>query len=96
VAPARLSFRHLTAGTYRLQVKSTGFHANDAYSAYIEMGAPASLSGSQLARLRELTRDVPETERSIKVGPAGEYSLEVPMRSNDIVLVTLTPEPGAR
>jgi xylan 1,4-beta-xylosidase len=93
---ARLAFKHLAAGVYRLQVKRTGFRANDAYSAYLEMGAPASLSDSQLDKLRNLTRDLPETDRRITVGPAGEHTLEIPMRSNDVVLVTLTPEPHGR
>ena len=96
VSAAQLAFKHLAAGVYRLEVRRTGFRANDAYSAYIEMGAPASLSGSQLDRLRELTRDLPETDRRIEIGPAGEYRFEVPMRSNDVVLVTLTPEAGGR
>ena len=60
------------------------------------MGAPASLSDTQLGKLRELTRDLPETERRIRIGSAGAYTLEIPMRSNDVVLVTLTPTPGAR
>lgn len=96
VAPAQLAFKHLAAGAYRLEVRRTGFRANDAYSAYIEMGAPASLSASQLDKLRQLTRDLPETERRIEVGSTGEYLFEVPMRSNDVVLVTLTPEPSGR
>ena len=95
-AAARLTFQHLAAGEYTLQVRRTGFHANDAYSAYIEMGAPASLNDAQLGKLRELTRDLPETERRIRIGSAGTYTLEIPMRSNDVVLVTLTPKPGAR
>ena len=96
VPAARLTFKHLTEGTYRLRVKRTGFRANDAYSAYIEMGSPASLSVSQLGKLHELTRDLPETDRRIKIGPAGEHKLDIPMRSNDVVLVTLTPEPEGR
>jgi xylan 1,4-beta-xylosidase len=60
------------------------------------MGAPASLSDGQLDRLHDLTRDAPETDRRIRVGLSGEYTFEVPMRSNDVVLVTLTPESGTR
>jgi xylan 1,4-beta-xylosidase len=93
---ARLTFKHLPEGAYRLRVKRTGFRANDAYSAYIEIGAPASLSGSQLRKLHELTRDLPETDRIVRIGPAGEYTLEIPMRSNDVVLATLSPEPDGR
>jgi xylan 1,4-beta-xylosidase len=89
---ARLTFKHLTAGTYRVQVKRTGFRSNDAYSAYLEMGAPESLSAGQLSKLRELTRDTPQTERKITIGSNGEYTLEIPMRSNDVVLVTVMAE----
>jgi xylan 1,4-beta-xylosidase len=90
--PARLTFQHLTAGLYRLQVKRTGFRANDAYSAYLEMGAPVSLSASELKKLRELTRDAPYIDQRITVGSSGEYILEIPMRSNDVVLATLVAE----
>lgn len=87
---ARLEFKGLTAGAYRVRVKRTGFRVNDAYSAYIEMGSPASLSTSQLGKLQELTRDVPETDRDITIGPSGEYTMDISMRSNDVVLVELT------
>jgi endoglucanase len=91
-SPARLTFRHLRAGLYRLQLRRTGFRANDAYSAYLEMGAPASLSDSDLKKLRDMTRDAPQTDRRISVASSGEYTVEIPMRSNDVVLVTLTAE----
>ena len=94
-ATARLNFNHLAPGKYRLRVKRTGFRANDAYSAYIEMGAPSSLSAGQLEKLRGLTRDVPEIDRKVTVGPSGAYSLDVPMRTNDVVLVLLTSGPDA-
>lgn len=93
---ARLTFKHLTVGVYQLQVKRTGFRANDAYSAYLEMGMPASLSADQLSKLRKLTRDVPETDRKVTVGSSGEYTMDIPMRSNDIVLVVLASERDRR
>ena len=89
---ARLTFKRLAAGEYRLQVRRTGFRANDAYSAYIDMGAPTSLSADQLDKLRGLTRDVPETDRKVTVGASGEYTTDISMRSNDVVLVVLTSE----
>jgi len=44
-------------------VYRTGFRANDAYSAYIDMGKPTALSAPQLDELKQLTRDLPETDR---------------------------------
>ena len=70
-------------------VHRTGFRANDAYSAYIDMGAPKDLRPAQLDQLRQLTRDMPETDRVVRVGESGSYEFSLPMHSNDIVLVTL-------
>ncbi|MCE3261074.1 MAG: beta-xylosidase [Pseudoduganella sp.] len=88
-APLAFEVRHAQPGKYRLQVRRTGFRANDAYTAYIEMGMPDKLTPAQLKQLEELTRDVPESERVVSIGKSGSFALTVPMRSNDVVLVTL-------
>jgi xylan 1,4-beta-xylosidase len=84
-----VSVSHLKPGSYRLQVHRTGFRANDAYSAYIDMGAPKDLTPVQLDQLRTLTRDVPEIDRVVQVGEDGSCRLLLPMRSNDVVLFAL-------
>ena len=55
------------------------------------MGSPKALSAEQLAKLQELTQDRPEADRVVKVGKDGKLQWKLPMRSNDIVLVTLEP-----
>lgn len=81
---------HLAARVpYRLQVHRTGFHANDAYTAYLEMGSPKQLTAEQVSHLNELTRDVPETNKAVRSDASGVVDVTVPMNSNDIVLVTL-------
>jgi xylan 1,4-beta-xylosidase len=90
--PARslhVSVRNLKSGSYRLEVHRTGFRANDADSAYIDMGAPRELTAAQLDQLNSLTRDLPEINRVVKVGQKGSYTFSLPMRSNDVVLVTV-------
>ena len=47
-----------------LKCIATGYHANDAYTAYIEMGSPKELTAAQIAHLNDLTRDLPETDKS--------------------------------
>ena len=89
-APVQLQVTHLVPNTaYRLEVHRSGYHANDAYSAYIEMGSPQELTSAQIARLNTLTRDLPETDKVMRSGPDGTVELTVPMNSNDIVLVEL-------
>jgi xylan 1,4-beta-xylosidase len=74
---------------YRLEVHRTGYHANDAYSAYIEVGSPNDLTAAQVAHLNELTRDLPETDKAVRSGSDGTIEFSVPMNSNDIVLIEL-------
>jgi xylan 1,4-beta-xylosidase len=88
--PVQLQMTHLVPNAaYRLDVYRTGFHANDAYTAYLEMGSPKELTAGQVAHLNELTRDLPETGKAMRSGSDGTIEFSIPMNSNDIVLVKL-------
>ncbi|MFL6604934.1 MAG: GH39 family glycosyl hydrolase [Steroidobacteraceae bacterium] len=94
-APVRLQVTHLPPGAaYRSQVYRTGYHANDAYSAYLELGAPKDLTAEQLAHLSALTRDSPEKDRIVHSGAAGAVEVTISMNTNDIVLLKLTRMSG--
>jgi xylan 1,4-beta-xylosidase len=88
--PVQLELTHLAPeADYRLEVHRTGFHANDAYSAYLEMGAPKELTRDQIAHLNDLTRDLPEEDRIVHAAADGSVRIEIRMNSNDVVLLTL-------
>ncbi|EGD08381.1 hypothetical protein XVE_3398 [Xanthomonas vesicatoria ATCC 35937] len=55
------------------------------------MGLPKTLDSKQLSQLQQATRDTPEQDKRIRVGADGLVEVSVPMRSNDVVLVTLVP-----
>lgn len=90
--PLRLSFGKLPASRYRLRLYRTGYRANDPLSAYIDMGMPVAFSDAQLAQMQALTSDKPETDRIITAKTL-RGGLTVPMRSNDVLLVSLEPAP---
>jgi xylan 1,4-beta-xylosidase len=90
-APVQLRFRNLAPGAYSLTTRRVGFRANDAHTRYLEMGSPASLTQAQLGELQSLTRDTPEISRTIRISSDRRFSLRVPMRGNDVVLVLLEP-----
>jgi xylan 1,4-beta-xylosidase len=91
-APIDLKFTHLPPGAaYRLDLHRTGYHSNDAYTAYLEMGAPTNLTPPQVTHLNDLTRDLPKLDQIVKVGVDGTAEVTIFMNSNDIVLVTLRP-----
>jgi xylan 1,4-beta-xylosidase len=89
--PVRLMFSGLKPGAYQLRVRRTGFRKNDPQAAWLEMGSPTDLSPTQLQHLRQLTRDRPETDKTVLVRRNGVVELRLPMRSNDVVLIELTP-----
>ena len=89
--PVAVRLEHVAAGSYRLQVRKTGWRRNDPLSLYIDMGLPKAFDAGQLARMRAATADAPEQDRVVRVGTAGTVSVDVPMRANDIALVTLEP-----
>jgi xylan 1,4-beta-xylosidase len=91
-APVALQVTHLAHNAaYRVEVYRVGYHANDAYSAYVEMGLPKELSAEQIAHLNELTRDLPESSTVAESGASGTLEVNVRMKSNDVVLVTIRP-----
>ena len=89
-APVRLRVTHLALNAvYQLEIHRTGFHANDAYTAYFEMGSPEELTAAQIAQLNELTRDLPEIHKAVRSNSNGTIEALIPMNSNDVVLAKL-------
>ncbi|RMB54842.1 xylan 1,4-beta-xylosidase [Sphingomonas sp. PP-CE-3A-406] len=89
--PIAFRFAHVPAGTYRLVVRKTGYRRNDPLSLYIDMGMPKALDAAQLGRLQQATADLPEQDKVVKIGARGSAFVAIPMRSNDVALVTLEP-----
>ncbi len=90
-APAKLVLSKITAGKYKLVVRRTGFKKNDAFTKYIEMGSPKDMSLQQVADLKELASDKPESTETVIIGAKGLFERTFTVRSNDIYMVTLTP-----
>lgn len=89
--PVALEVTGLAPGRYRLRLHRTGYRANDAYTEWLRMGSPKDLSPAQLRRLQALTTDRPERSTVVRVGADGRLHQRLPMRSLDVLLVTLEP-----
>jgi xylan 1,4-beta-xylosidase len=88
-SPVRLTLTHLQAGRYRLQVYRLGYEQNDAYTAYLRMGAPSQLTRDQVAVLQRDASGAPVDSRTVTIHD-GSFRQTFPMRRNDVCLVTLT------
>ena len=89
LAPLAIRFASLRPGAYEARFYRTGFERNDAYTAYLKLGAPARLTTAQVDSLQALTRDEPELQK-VEVGDTGVAQLTIPLREYDTVLVELT------
>jgi xylan 1,4-beta-xylosidase len=86
----RVNLMNLPPGNYRLALRQIGFEKNDAYSAYLKMNAPSQLTRAQEKALRDAASGKPEFERVVKIGADGKFSETLPLRENDVLLLTLT------
>jgi xylan 1,4-beta-xylosidase len=78
-------------GKYDLQLWRVGYHYNDAYTAYLEMGVPPQLTRVQERALRDASQGKPESTRPIDIKAAGEFTDTVPLHENEVVLLQIVP-----
>jgi xylan 1,4-beta-xylosidase len=89
IGNVRVSLNGLTPGRYSLNVYKIGYAVNDVYTDYLRMGSPPSLTREQVRSLAERNSGRPiSTERVVIKGP-GLFSRDLPLRENDVYLVTL-------
>ncbi|SFU66579.1 xylan 1,4-beta-xylosidase [Pustulibacterium marinum] len=84
-----VDLKHLPEGTYEVKTYQVGFQKNDPYTRYIEMGAPDQLTRSQVSELKEISNGAPEKVEKITIKKRGKHTVEIPMRENDVFLLTL-------
>jgi xylan 1,4-beta-xylosidase len=85
---AGLRIANLPAGTYWLQVRQTGYRVNDAYTMYLDMGAPDQLTRAQTEALGQAASGAPVQQVLVK-HPGGLFTKDLPLRQNDVLLVEL-------
>lgn len=85
-----LDLSHLPDGDYSLAVYQIGYKQNDAYTAYLDLGAPDQLTREQVRTLNAASAGAPIDEAEV-TATSGHFSRTVPLRSNDVFLFVLTP-----
>jgi len=86
----RVSLSNVPPGNYQFALTKIGWQKNDAYSAYLEVGAPPQLTRAQEQKLRDVSTGQPDSQREVSVGPDGRFEETLPLRENDVLLLTLT------
>jgi len=88
-----LRLDHLRDGKYHVTIYTTGYGKNDAYTAYLHMGAPSQITRDQLKDLNAASKGEPESIEDCLVSH-GTFSRDLPLRTNDVYFVVITPSEG--
>lgn len=80
-------------GKYDLKIWRVGYHHNDAYTAYLEMGAPQQLTRSQETQLRQSASGEPDSVQLATISAMHRFDETLPFHENEVILLELTPDP---
>ena len=87
-----LRLQGLKPGAYALEIAKVGYRVNDAYTAYLDLGAPAQPTRPQVAQLKSLSDGTPGERTSVVIGADGVFERRLALRENDVFLVRLNPQ----
>jgi len=87
--PATIHVSSVPTGSYHLAIYRIGLQENDAYSEYLKMGAPRQLTARQVQHLKALAGGAPVEEQDTRIDESNLWERSIPMRDNEVVLVTL-------
>jgi len=85
----RLKLAHLRQGHYHAQFFHVGFEKNDAYTAYLKLGAPRQLTRDQVSQLKASASGAPEMEKDFSVDGSENFETSLTIHANDVWLLRL-------
>ena len=84
-----ITINGLSKGKYQLEVYKTGYRANDAHTAYIDLGRPNQLSKQEVEKLKEISSDKPVIKENFSLKKNQSFSRTFEMRENDVFLIKI-------
>ena len=90
-APATVTLTSVPPGKYELKTWRVGYHHNDAYTAFLEMGSPTQLTRAQEKTLRDASRGEPDSVEPVTVNAGGKLNKTLPLHENEVILIEASP-----
>ncbi len=89
VGTVHVSITGLPRATYQLNLFSVGYQVNDVYADYLKMGSPPTLTREQVRELAKKNDGHAVTSERVTVSADGAFQRDLPLRENDLYLITL-------
>ena len=83
---------HVPPGRYTQTLYQVGYRSNDAYAAYKDLGSPAQLTRAQVEQIHAASSGKPIEQSAVTVRSNGAFERELPLRENDVFLLTLSKQ----
>jgi xylan 1,4-beta-xylosidase len=84
-----VSVKGLPAGNYVQRIYRVGYQINDVYADYLKLGSPQNLSRAQVTELSQKNDGRAVSTSRVMINAKTSFQFEVPMRENDVYLLTL-------
>lgn len=85
----KVSVSDIPEGRYALEIYQVGYHVNDAYTTYFEMGKPDQLTRTQVAEIKKINNGAPVATEIVNVKAGEGFTKELDLRENDVFLLNL-------
>ncbi len=86
--PVTVDLTNVPAGTYLEQVYRIGYRQNDAYTTYLDLGAPSQLSRAQVSAISSIASGEPSLSRILYIRD-GRFQFHSPLTTNEVCLIVL-------
>jgi xylan 1,4-beta-xylosidase len=89
---AKIHLTHVPSGRYAETLYQVGYRVNDAYAVYKDLGSPAQLTRAEVEQINAASSGRPLEQTTITISSEGTFDRELPLRENDVFLLTLNKQ----
>ncbi len=86
--PVAVDLENVPGGTYLEQVYRIGYRQNDAYTTYLDLGAPSQLTRAQVSAISSVASGEPSQSRIVFIRD-GRFTFQSPLTANEVCLIVL-------
>ena len=85
----KIKIDNVTSGKYRIDIYKVGYRSNDAYSTYLDLGAPKQLTPKEVETIKQLNDGKPYSSSIIQFNTVSSFEKEFSLHENDVLFLVM-------